>query len=114
MFYPSITGKQYVVLDERYAYILSQCREACRRLSFGGKGFTGCEMFVLRAPDPVLDPRPAYQARQVCLLLGRREGSEIVGQQNEWPRLVNDPNTLFGYNVERQSEYPPMIVARKI
>jgi hypothetical protein len=105
-----------VVLDERYSYILSQCRESCRRLTLSGsgKGYSGCEMFVLRAPDPELDARPAYQARQVCMLIGRRTDGKPMTRQNGWPRPITSPNDLFGYPVERSSDYPPLIIGRKV
>lgn len=64
MFNKSFNDDQlYAILDLRYVYQMSQCRETCNNFSAamtGRDGFSGCVGFVLSAPDQMLDQRPAF------------------------------------------------------
>ncbi|KAI3650683.1 hypothetical protein MP228_004164 [Amoeboaphelidium protococcarum] len=138
MFNKSFNDDQlYAILDLRYVYQMSQCRETCNNFSAamtGRDGFSGCVGFVLSAPDQMLDQRPAFQRRMVCRLLARvtSDSSSIsynnqtyypllmsdkdvrpVPSDTDYPLILQNANMMFGYNVMRKNDYPPMIVAMK-
>jgi hypothetical protein len=116
MFNPTFSGIQYALLDSRYVYHMSECRDACDRLRSGifGRDFSGCVGFILRSPDPLMDPRPAFRTRQVCLILGRYLGQKTSSELGmDEPVLLQDANSLFGYNVMHHNNYPPLVAAFK-
>ena len=125
MFNPSYANKQYALLDMRYVYQMSQCRDTCARYTrevTNKPGYTGCVGFILRSPDPMLDKRPAFQNRQVCLMLGVNEKAGDF-ENSDWinrdlkaidfPYDIRNADDLFGYHVMRRNDYPPLIIALK-
>lgn len=119
MFEPSFAGRQYALLDQRYVYQLSQCRDTCDRLKSNlvGNGYSDCVGFILRAPDPYLDTRPVFLKRQVCQLIGIRyqptvsKNTPTGGTGDQWPLPISSPDELFGYPVQRNNAYPPLVAA---
>jgi hypothetical protein len=126
VFSPDYAGKQMTLLDQRYVYQMTQCRDTCDRFSatrVNRNGYSGCRGFVLRAPDPIADPRPAYAHRTTCMLLGY---ADEVGHNapldeflsdipaDAYPVTVSNVNQLFGYQVARQAvSLPPVVVGFK-
>lgn len=121
MFNPAFNGKQYVLVDSRYVYHMTECRDTCDKFtgSLSGSGISKCKGFVLRAPDPLLDPRQAYRRRQVCMLISESEdanlaqeriASSIESKEREYPVFLESINELFEYEVMKSNDYPPLIV----
>ena len=130
MFNPAFAGKQYVLLDSRYVYRMTECRDTCNVFdqNLSGGGITACRGFVLQAPDPLLDPRAEYAKRQVCHMIAESwdrnnvqsnaeeevYNNAVVAKEQQprkYPVFLNSINELFQYDAMKNNQYPPMVVA---